>query len=1044
MPVTSTAVDTFEHLIRRGTAAELTPFLLALDKSDIVPVRTRAKTLHKELDEYVKRADGHWTRLMQPEQDLMLYLAGLATYSQKEAFSRGLRAGHYLNSNPRFRAERNPLPWVWAVLRHARPNWLTEWMVRNDRSSPWTSPDYDTQQALIAEGLLEPVPALMAQAAARQIDTVGSELDTAFSLAQELAQGKRLNALQVAMWNEFIARWPALAAGKGLPSFRALMLATLRANKKLVQDGLPLLFEFDTPADSTTTYCHSIKPVEHLRWLDVLPELVESGHLERGWVLTNCLLALRRDFRRPLLTWFKEVYGALRPTLNERLARQSKLVELLAHPLPLVVNFALDQLKDLWVTTDFQPDALLLYADNLMTRPDLKTGLKTLFGGFDKLLKNNPGHAPALARLYTAALAHPDAGVQERAAKGLVALLGAKKPLLDADATAETVAAVEGMGELLSTPARTQLAAWLTVAPASTAETASYTPRLDFTPDISEATAIAPVADWHELLFLTGQALQLDQPAEQERWLDGLLRLRTQYPPDHAQQLRPYLLQAMPYLLKGKTEAETLELLRNFNFGEGRVGQNELLLAMLLGWYGGFAQPQVARVRLAPLRQLYPDPLLTLARQRLLAAENRLLAGGPALPLLSTPSHAPHWVAPTALVARLQAYQAAGTSPDVADLTLALGRLAWSAPADAAAARAQLATLHHAGLREILEWLLAPADASAPLPALHAPDKSLLRKAASRFSQWVSGEQPVPPALDEVLPWLWAVVARTRQPQATLPALAALGDYPGLATPWVPTWSVATRTEIYKQPWNKEEPERAYHYRELTVATAEPATPPSPLLLYSLHARLSQKDHAHLWALVADHSFLLSLLPNNPDPLQWHLLRSAFRTSEGYSEEHALMNKQLHALLADGPAYDESASTLLAVGLLYNFPAGRALAWEVLLAAASTGRLVPAALGSALGRLLASAYAPVLRLAEALPPVCGISPATDDALRQLLEALLPELPVEPLRNTAKLLAAYADLRSPAGSPAPAAVQEKLRAWQQVGSLKKTVATLLVK
>jgi hypothetical protein len=1039
----SVAADTFEQLIRRGTVAELTPFLLALDKPDIVPVRTRATRLHKELDEYVKRADGHWSRLMQPEQDLMLFLAGLATYSQKEAFSQRLRPGSYLSANPRFRAERNPLPWVWTVLRHARPAWLTEWLVRSNRSNPWATPDFDTLQALVAEDLIRPEPALLAQAAAQQLDATGSELDTTLALQQEQAKGKKLNPLQATMWADLAARWPALAAGaSGQPSFRELLLDALRANTALLRTGLPLLFEFDTPADSVTTYYHARKPVEHLRWLDVLPDFVASGHLDRAEVLTNCLLALRRDFRRPLLTWFKELFGALQPTLPERLARQNELVELLAHPLPLVVNFALDQLKELWTRPDFEPSSLLLYADGLMTRPDLKTGLKSLFGGLDKILKANPALAPEIAHLHTAALAHPDTGVQERAAKGLAALLGAKKPLLDTAATADTTAALNGLGELLSAPARTQLAPWLSAAPVAAGETATYVPRSGFVPDISEATAIAPVADWHELLFLTGQALQPDQPEAQERWLDGLLRLRTQYPSDYAQQLRPYLLQVLPYLLKGKTETETLELLRNFNYGQGRVGQHELLLALLLGWYGGFVQPQLTRVRLAPQQHLYPDPLLQLARQRLLAAEARLRAGGPALPLLSTPSHAPHWVAPSALLARLLAYEAAGGAPDAADLALALGRLAWNAAADSEAARLQLNQLRHAGLRELLAWLLDPAGVTLPLPALKSPEKSLLQKATSRFSQWVSGELPTPPTLDDSLPWLWAVAARTRCPHAALPALAALGDYPGLAAAWVPTWSIATRIQVYKQPWNKEQPERTYEYRELTVATAAPASPPSPLLLYSLHARLPQQDHTYLWALVEDQRFLLSLLPNNPAPLQWHLLRSAFRTSEGYSEEHNLLSKQLHELLNDGPAYDDSASALLAVGLLYSLPAARALAWEVLLAAAANGQLVPAALGSALGRLLASAYAPVLRLAEALPAARGISPATDDALRQLLDALLPELPAEPLRNTAKLLAAYADLRLPTTGPVPSAPAARLREWQTVGSLKKTATSLL--
>ena len=1039
----SVAADTFEQLIRSGTAAELTPFLLALNRADVVPVRTRAKSLHKELDEHAMRADGYWSRLMQPEQDLMLFLAALATYSQKEAFGRSLGARHYLNNDPRFRAERDPQAVVWAVLRHARPAWLTEWLVRNYRGNPWTTPDFHTLQALAAEGLLEPVPALVAYAAAQQLEVMGRELDIAFTLTQDQAKGKQLKPLQRKMLADLTTRWPALAATEApQPAFRALLLAACRADTVLLRTGLPLLFEFDTLADSVAAYCPNHKPVEPLRWLDVLPELVESGHLDRAALLTNCLLALRRDFRRPLLTWFKELFLALRPTLDERLARQGEQVELLAHPLPLVVNFALDQLKELWGRPDFQPTTLLLYADGLLTRPDLKTGLKSLLGGLDKLLKNSSALAPDIARLYAAALAHPDAGVQERAAKGLAALLGAKEPLLDDAATTETMAALASLGELLSTPARTQLAAWLTAPAAPAGKMAAYAPRPDFTPDLSEATAIAPVADWHELLFLTGQALQPDQPAAQERWLDGLLRLRAHYPPDYAQQLRPYLLQELPYLLKGKTEAETLDVLRDLNYGQGRLGQHDLLLAVLVGWYGGFAHPQVARVRLAAQYHRYPDPLLGLSQQRLLVAEARLHAGGPALPLLSTPSHAPHWVAPTALVARLKAYQAASTAPDPADLALALARLAWRAPADAAAARPQLAELRHGELRELLTWLLAPAAAPQPLPMLVAPAASRLQKATSRFRQWATGETLAPLPLDDSLLWLWAVAARTRYPYAPLPALAALGDHPGLAAPWLPVWSVATRTEIYKQAWNEKEPERTHHYRELTVTTPGPLPPPSPLLLYSLHARLPQKDHTYAWDLAEDYRLLLSLLPNNPAPLQWHVLRSAFRTSDGYSEEHNLLSKQLHVLLADGPAYDESASTLLAVGLVYGIAAGRALAWEVLLAAVDTGRLVPAALGTALGHLLASLYAPVLRLAEALPAARGISPATDDALRQVLDALLPELPTEPLRNTAKLLAAYADLRLAASPLAPAAVQERLWAWQAVGSLKKVATALL--
>jgi hypothetical protein len=106
------------------------------------------------------------------------------------------------------------------------------------------------------------------------------------------------------------------------------------------------------------------------------------------------------------------------------------------------------------------------------------------------------------------------------------------------------------------------------------------------------------------------------------------------------------------------------------------------------------------------------------------------------------------------------------------------------------------------------------------------------------------------------------------------------------------------------------------------------------------------------------------------------------------------------------------------------------------------GRLVPAALGEALGRLLGAGFVPVQRLTEGLAELRAIDPATDDALTQTLAALLPALPPEPPRNTRKLLDAYADLLGRTRQPVPAPAQARLREWQASASLKKTVAALL--
>jgi hypothetical protein len=114
----------------------------------------------------------------------------------------------------------------------------------------------------------------------------------------------------------------------------------------------------------------------------------------------------------------------------------------------------------------------------------------------------------------------------------------------------------------------------------------------------------------------------------------------------------------------------------------------------------------------------------------------------------------------------------------------------------------------------------------------------------------------------------------------------------------------------------------------------------------------------------------------------------------------------------------------------------------VLLATVAQRRLVPAALGAALGRLLGAGFVPVQRLADGLAELRAIDAATDDALTQTLAALLPELPAEPPRNTRKLLDAYADLLGRSPQPVPPAVQPRLREWQASPSLKKVAASLL--
>jgi hypothetical protein len=74
-----------------------------------------------------------------------------------------------------------------------------------------------------------------------------------------------------------------------------------------------------------------------------------------------------------------------------------------------------------------------------------------------------------------------------------------------------------------------------------------------------------------------------------------------------------------------------------------------LPLALLASQLPGSVGPRVTKVSLATTAHASPDPLLRVERQRLSFAEQQLGAGAAVLPLLSTPTHAPYWLAPTAL-----------------------------------------------------------------------------------------------------------------------------------------------------------------------------------------------------------------------------------------------------------------------------------------------------------------------------------------------------------------------------------------------------------
>ncbi len=973
----------FENIMSSQTTRELVPFLLQLEEKDVSFVRAKALeflkagipnarprqlrgwTSHAPLSASAPGGLNLPTTALVPatpfltterEESALFFLTALATYTHKEAFGDGFNWWGSL-THDFFSSHREE---VRTILQHARPAWLSDWLM--DQGSSLA--DYWVLRELEDAGFIAYRP------------------------------------------HHFAFRLACLPLAQSLDH---LSKRLIEDDKALTRD-LPLQFEHELSIARLDS--QSAANYQKHTWQRLLLDLCKTSHLDRADLLTRCLLALRRDFRRPLLTWFRDLFLALKPTFTERLARQAELTELLAHPQTLVVNFALDQLKDMHTEPGFNLAPLLLSAESLLIRPDLKTGLRSLVTGLARLPFRVLAPAPTVASLLTTALTHPDTAVQKHAAQGLAGLLSAPQPLLTPAETAAALAALAQQADYLSSAVRPVLAPWL-AAPAEAAPAfAAYAPLTEFIPDISPATAIVPVADWHELLFLTGQVLQHQDPAARERWLDGLLRLQGQLPAGYAEQLHPYLTQVVAQLNRSHAIKASDLLTEPLSLH----GHDGLFLALLLGWADRFATPRVAGVSITGNRAA---PLLVLERQRYLLAETRLRQAI-TLPLLSTPTHQPHWVAPSALLARLLSYQMADVAPAAADLALALARSAHAHPAEAAQALHRLSQLADTGLRALLTWFFGPAD--QPLPALPP----------------ANGRQPAQLAtpVAEALPELWAVAARTKIPTASFPTLAAsLGyDYAGVAQP---LRSLGEAIPDSVRP--------TLRFATVVWRSGAARAAPSPLLLYAPPVGQNQDaTWKNSWPVFGEFPHLAALLPNYPAPLYAHVLREAAWASNLESSERDLLLLALHSLLGPGTALETAATAVLASGLIHHTPPGRSLAQEVLLQAIAHGRLRPAVLGHVLGHQLATGYAPASRLADGLRPLLTLDDLTADALGQTLDALLPGLPAAPPRNLRPLLNTYADLLARTRRAVPAAVRPNLLAWQQAASLKAVAQPLLAR
>ncbi|QKZ13676.1 DUF6493 family protein [Spirosoma sp. KUDC1026] len=847
------------------------------------------------------------------------------------------------------------------ILLWARPQWLTEFLTTDNQKNRWHILDYRQLRELENENLITYQPELFA-ASVVSITTYDHRTRTYSNITDQ---------------QNFLASDPVV-----------------------LNREIPSLFDYPVSTDASTYMPNSPSGnTESVSvWSQLFSRLLSEGKLDRLWFFEKCLSVQTKDLNTSLRLFYRKQVEAAAPTAAELLALQTSILPLLAAQHPHVVNWAISLLKAVYTAPDFCVNQLLDWTPSVMMRSDCKTGLKTLLTIFERFLKTQPDYRPKISFLLADVFALNDLSLQTKAAT----LLAKYGDPTDEDLQYQLQSYSDQILGQVAETLRPFLKI-ITVQPDDVNQPVDYTyaPSSKREQRLIPGQEVALPATWNDFLFLIGKFFGSDKPLDMEILMNTLVLPPTDIPADFRDQLAVYQ-----------------KKLDNSYFASGIT--KRCLGFYLNYWLSGTQDDTVIQ---SALNQVITDnkrDFVSVIGRRMMHLHQKRTSNA-TLPLLSMPTHAPHWISPTTLLARLVAYQQQNEPINQLDLAIAIARMPRENTAEAVLLCDQLS----GNLKPLMAFCLGVSD------DLVLPRQSTVSSLLSVFKSdnSIAEQQAV-----------WAVAARTFYPDADFPTLmdVSFANTPNVAQPFVPTYAIRTERASWENYFTGR-PEYGAPYQQLTVSF--PAQQRLlPVLLYSndLSGNNLNWNFANLSPV--DTAYCYSLIPQRPESLFTLIAKHSCTSADlGVS-----VTPTLQLMLQPGFQFRHLSLLTLACGLLAKKREQGTLAAEVLIHHVSEQTLDVVQLGHQLGYLLANTYAPLQRLIDGLNLVRDVSPLHNKALLLITDALFSSLTAlsTPPKNTRKLLEIYFDLLVKLNeSPAEATIVV-LHSWQQNNSVKALCTSIL--
>lgn len=753
---------------------------------------------------------------------------------------------------------------------------------------------------------------------------------------------------------------------------------------------VPTVFEYETGLQNSHFRLDKDAPYDQYNtWEIIFDKLLQSDKLDRNYFIEQSILMQTKDWNNNLKSFFRKRLAELTPTVTELLPFQEQLFTCLQHPYSPIVNWATDAVKKMYDSPSFNATSFLDWIMPTMMSNDHKSSIKSLLSILEKLVKLQPKLAPQISLLIADSYVIPDLSLQEKSTKILLKIADTKD--------IELAEKLNMYTSLMLGQTRTALAAYLSddTITHSNDEVVHYEYQI---PDVNVLDQpIALPEDWNDIFLLFGKFISSSEIADAELLLNAFITQFHLFPADYQKQLQPYLQQ----LDKKYFDSINKTYLSVF-FQQKTSNYHEQFRVQISTYH-----------KIKTL--LLIKPLVDTAQS--------LINTGTQLPLLSLPSHYPHWVAPKVLLERLIAYVKNGVAIDKLDLSIAISRMPRAQVAEAIPLLEQLS----GDLKELMAFCLGTSN------DINLKPQSLFKKLLGKVST---------SSRDENIEAIWATAARTFYPNATFEVFesTSLNSVPFVIAPYQPRISIKENWNEYQNYFTKKM-ERSESWQELSFEPISFTMPP-PYFLYAQDLMGKKNTWNYFMESEGNVAYWHSLMPQNNDALAWYLLRSTCVTANGGAGND--LRGFLSIINGNGFKFSELSIFLFACICFQEKKELRLMASEVLINLVEKQAIDITVFAKKIAFLTYHKYGPFSRMIESTEALKELSALHQSAYLQLIEVFLANLKVgEKLpTNFKKLVEHYVDLLFKTKKQASTEATAFFSHWKENSTLKNLIKQIL--